>query len=318
MQWSSTLPIIWAFFLPQILFLILRGPCSTFANPFTTYSTSTRSCTAGIISVNISSTNIHLLFSEPQNQSTLTETIVELLQANTAIFNKTNGGYVLISGKYDIYSQLCLPRDGYLIRNVSTVQFLTHGDTLSSDYWDIAPGYSYVDAAVQAGYATFSYDRIGVGQSSHPDPIQVVQGAMHAEIAHTLLTGLRNGHIQGQSFRNVIGVGHSVGSMVTVAVAAKYPMDFDAIIITSQSASAALDPAATAASMAAFAFSIANADRSGKFAGLPNGYITQSTPQSIQFPFYRFPNYDTESKFLENNSRFDRSLFGLVGFLHQD
>ena len=249
-------------------------------------------CITGVMHVDVSSENIKLLLNEPADQAALTEVLVELLQVDSTIANTTNGGPNNITGHYGIYSKLCVPTDPAVAKSVSTVQFLTHGDTLYSGYWDIAPGYSYVDAAAQAGYATFSYDKIGVGKSDHPDPIQVVQGPLQVEIAHALVQLLRSAQIGNRKFKKVIGVGHSAGSTITVAVSAKYPKDFDAVIISGTTVSTTYVPL----SLASFSFAVAKNDSSGKFAGLPNAYIVQATPQSLQFPFYRYPNFDPASK----------------------
>ncbi len=238
------------------------------------------------------SNNFKLLFSEPANQTAATESVVELLQVNSSSFARANGGQNVINGNYSIYTQLCFPSDSEAAKKVQTIQFLTHGDTLDSTYWDIAPGYSYIDAAVEAGYATFSYDRIGVGKSEHPDPIQIVQGPLQVEIAHALVTLIRNAHIGTHPYKKVVGVGHSAGSTVTQGVTTKYPQDFDAVILTGTS----ISPSYVFAALASFDLTIANTDASGRFADLSNGYLIQPLTQSIQFPYYRFPNFNPKSR----------------------
>ena len=249
-------------------------------------------CIAGNVHVSVTSNNIKLLLAEPVNQIVATETLQELLQNNSDLFTRVNGGPNTITGRFKIYGKLCFPLDPKAAEEVRTVQFLTHGDTLDHTYWEI-PGYSYIDAAVGAGYATFSYDRIGVGRSEHPDPNQVVQGPMQVEIAHALITLLRESKIGPLSFKKVVGVGHSGGSTVTNGVTTKYPQDFDAVILTGTSISASFVNTA----LASFDLTIANTDPSRKFAGLSNGYLVQPLLQSIQFPYYRWPNFDIESKY---------------------
>jgi len=249
-------------------------------------------CLSKNLKVSVVTNNIKLLLDPPANQSVVTETLVELLQDNSVLFAKVNGGQRIIKDIYTIYGKLCFPSSASIPRTIQTVQFLTHGDTLDSTYWDIAPGYSYIDAAVAAGYATFSYDRIGVGQSQHPDPLQVVQGPLQVEIAHALVTMIRNSQIGPYSFKRVVGVGHSAGSTVTQGVTTKYPQDFDAVILTGTSTSASF----VGTALASFDLTIARYDASGKFAGLPNGYLVQPIPQAIQFPFFRFPNFDPRSE----------------------
>ena len=239
----------------------------------------------------VTSNNVKINLDPAANQTVVTETLVELLQANSSLFSRVNGGPSTIKNTFDIYSKLCIPSDPSAAKAVKTVQFLTHGDTLDSSYWDIAPGYSYIDAAVAAGYATLSYDRIGVGKSEHPDPLQVVQGPLQVEIAHALIVKLRQAQIGSYKFRSVIGVGHSAGSTVTQGVTTKYPQDFDAIILTGTSTS----PAYVNTALASFDLTIANLDPSKKFACLPNGYLVQPNTQSIQFPYFRWPNFSPTS-----------------------
>ena len=245
------------------------------------------------LKVKVVTNNFKILLDQPANQTVVTETLVELLQNGSNLFAKLNGGQNTIRNSYDIYGKLCIPSGPNAPKAVNTIQFLTHGDTLDHTYWDIAPGYSYTDAAVSAGYATFSYDRIGVGRSEHPDSLQVIQGPLQVEIAHALVTLIRESRIGPYSFKNVVGVGHSAGSTVTQGVTTKYPKDFDAVILTGTSTSAAFVNTA----LASFDLTIANNDASRKFAGLPNGYLVQPTAQAIQFPYFRHPNFDPQSKF---------------------
>ncbi|KAL8646110.1 MAG: hypothetical protein Q9210_006314 [Variospora velana] len=247
-------------------------------------------CSAHDFKVSITTNNTKLLLDPPTNQTIVTQTLVELLQSGSDLFSKANGGPNTIEDVYTIYGQLCLSPEPHLAKSTETVQFLSHGDTLDHTYWDIAPGYSYIDAAVAAGYATFSYDRIGVGKSQHPDPLQTVQAPLHVEIAHRLVTMIRNAEIGPGCFKRVVGVGHSAGSTVTQGVTTKYPKDFDAVILTGTSTSAAFVNTA----IASFDLTIANLDASGKFAGLQNGYLVQPNQQAIQFPFFRWPNFDPE------------------------
>ena len=253
------------------------------------------SCVAGFVHVSVSANNTNLLYSGPVNNSATTETFVEYTQVNSTIVQDVSRGPLLVTGNYSIYSKLCFPADAGLATGVETVQFLTHGGTLDLQYWDIAPNYSYVDAAASAGYATFSYDRLGTGLSSHPDPIQVVQLAIQAEIAHSFVQMLRSGRLGEYSFKKVVGVGHSFGSSISQIVTTRYPSDFDAVILTGISTSftsALIGSVATG-------MQIANTDPSGRFSGLANGYFSLApVPQAHQYAFFRYPFYDQKSQFL--------------------
>ena len=288
----SSYNLIWPLALFSILESIFITQIASANAPSAINANGNTKCFTQIFKVSVATNNFKINMDGPANQTVATETFVELLQNNSNLFTRVNGGQRTIKDTYSIYGKLCYPSNPATARNVRTVQFLTHGDTLDSTYWEIAPGYSYIDAAVAAGYATFSYDRIGVGKSQHPDPLQVVQGPLQVEIAHALVTLIRNGQVGSYSFKNIIGVGHSAGSTVTQGVSTKYPKDFDAIILTGTSISVGF----VNLGVASFDLAIANTDPSGKFAGLPNGYLVQPLSQSIQFPYFRFPNFDPKSK----------------------
>ena len=243
-------------------------------------------CAAGNVWVNITTTNIKLLFEAPSNQTVVTETLQELLQANPTIYARTNGGNNTFSARYRIYARLCYPTSVPDRKQVKTVQLLTHGLTLDHGYWDI-PGFSYVDAAAEAGYATLSYDRLGIGQSEHPDPVQVVQLAPQFEIAHGLAQLLRAGALGGHAFGSVVGAGHSLGSVVTAGVTAKYPRDFDAAIITGLTVNGTYGLVISAA----LDFHIAN-QQNPRFGGLANGYLTPPLQSGVQFAFWRWPYFE--------------------------
>lgn len=246
-------------------------------------------CLASSVNVTVSSTNTRFRLPELENQSIATEIILELIQANATIITRASEGKQTFTGTYSIAFKLCYPAKG-ITHHSKTVQILSHGVGLDKSYWDIAPGYSYVDAAAAAGYTTLSYDRLGVGQSDHPDPIQVVQSHVDLEVLHELVQLLRSGKLAAQRFKNVVGVGHSYGSVLKVGVAAKYPKDFDAIITTGFAAKVQ----ELGYTIAANNPTIAKFDQPTRFGSLSNGYLVHNNAISIQLPFYRYPNYDLE------------------------
>ena len=253
-------------------------------------------CSEGTIKVTASANNSIILLEAPANNSAATEMFVEFTQRGSNITTTANGGPRLVNGTFGIYAKFCIPSNTALASKVETVQVLTHGGTLDRTYWDFAPGYSYVDVAASAGYATFTYDRLGSGLSDHPDPTQLVQLNLQVEIAHILVQGLRSAaQYCGQPFKAVVGVGHSEGSGVVQNQITKYPKDYDAAILTGTSAFfdfAVLGVASTD-------MIIANTDQSGRFANLSNGYFTPAPiPQALQFAFYRYPNFEQKSKSL--------------------
>lgn len=264
------------------------GSIKGFQNPtFTLSQGGKATCVNGNIAVTASALNEKILLAEPANQLALTELFVEFLQVNSNLSSTVNRGRSQVSGTYKINSRLCYPV-GLTALNLNTVQFLIHGIGFDKSYWDIAPGYSYIDAAAAAGYATFSFDRLGVGLSDHPDAIEVVQSYLEVEIAHSLIQSLRSGAIGAQAFSTVVGAGHSFGSIQTVGLAAQYPKDLDAIILQGFT----VNTGAIGLTFADFNSAIAAQDAPARFAGLSNGYLVTDTSIANSFAFFRYPNFD--------------------------
>ncbi|KAI0472764.1 Alpha/Beta hydrolase protein [Xylariaceae sp. FL0804] len=262
-----------------------------FSNPAVGPSTGGGStCVSGHVKLSVNTPGTKLLYTPVQDEQAVTEAFVELFQVDSTFgLNASAGGPSVISGEYSIFVKLCLPSDPEKAAQVETVQLLTHGATLDHTYWDIVPGHSYVDVASAAGYATLSYDQLGVGRSDHPDPIQVVQATAQVAVTHALVGLLRRAQLGGHSFAKVVGVGHSAGSTLTQGVTTQHPADFDAVILSGTSTSAAT----VALTVAAFNFVNANADPAApQFRGLPAGFLTQQSAAGIQFAFYRHPNFD--------------------------
>ncbi|KAF2788505.1 alpha/beta-hydrolase [Melanomma pulvis-pyrius CBS 109.77] len=246
-------------------------------------------CLRGNIQVTASANNTKLALQSPAGQPDLTQTTVDMATAGVHYAALVGGGPTHVTGTFQLYAELCVPADPVAARKVQTLQFLNHGGTLDHTYWDFAPGYSYVDAAAAAGYATFNYDRLGYGLSDHPDPNQVVQAALQREMAHQMVGVLREATIGGFRIKNVVGVGHSAGSALIMAIVGKYPADLDALILTGISTSIE----GIMVAQVAFNLIPAALDPSGRFNGLDKGYLTQgAVAQDFQFPFYRYPDFD--------------------------
>jgi pimeloyl-ACP methyl ester carboxylesterase len=151
------------------------------------------------------------------------------------------------SGTYNIYGQLCVPTAW---QKKDILQIATHGIHYDSRYWDPEvnrESQSYVEAALEAGYSIFTYDRLGTGQSDHPDAYTVVQAPLQLEILRQLTLMARNGSLYSLAGKaqppastfnglnppsKVIHVGHSFGSFLTSAFIGKYSNLTDGAIIT--------------------------------------------------------------------------------------
>jgi pimeloyl-ACP methyl ester carboxylesterase len=128
-----------------------------------------------------------------------------------------------------MWGRLCYPGT----TRPKKVQLLVHGSMYNHLYWDLPVGngtYSYVRAAVGAGYATFSVDRIGNGRSSHPPSarLDIPAGAV---ALHDAIGALRSGALDGNAFSKVTWVGHSNGSFHAWYEISRYH-DVDAAVLT--------------------------------------------------------------------------------------
>jgi Alpha/beta hydrolase family len=295
----STIAAIQALFIARSL---ARPLAENNKNPFTntqgflnpTFSTSSggfANCLSGNIKVPATATaNEKLLFPEPVDQYEATASFVHFLQGNSSQAAEINGGPSTVSQTFNIAAKLCYPKNWS--GSTSTIQFLTHGIGFNQSYWDFMEGYSFIDVAAKAGYPTFSHDRLGVGASDHPDPIQIVQAPIQVEIIHSLVNLLRGGKLAGQIFKDVVGVGHSFGSIQSVGVVAKYPKDFDAVVLTGFSTNAS----SLSLTFADFNSAIANQNQPDRFGSLPNGYLVVDNAIANQFAFFYYPNFDVNSE----------------------
>jgi pimeloyl-ACP methyl ester carboxylesterase len=242
-------------------------------------------CISGIVDVTASATNIHINYEGPANNIEVTEFMVQAVEIDSTLVKRLVGAPTNVSGTFGISSHLCFPNGSKL--NGTTLQVLSHGLGCDGSYWNNAPNYSYVDYAAEQGYTTFYYDRLGVGLSDHPDPIQVVQRNLELAILHELIQDLRAGSISGQKFKHLVGVGHSFGSFQTFGITSLYPNDLDAAVLTGFSNTTAGFPDA----FSAFDLTIASQDSPTRFGNLSNGYLTGASIRGGQFAFFRWPGF---------------------------
>lgn len=299
MFWSISSPLLQA--LAVIAFLASRssqlvGPrfptSAGFSNPsFSTSSGGFANCVSGIIKVTTTTkSNEKVRFNVPADEYGVTATFVHFLQLNSSQPSEVNEGAAIVSGVFDIAATICYPKEWS--GSLSAIQMLHHGIGTDQSYWDFAKGYSFVDFAAQAGYPTFSYDRLGVGESGHPDPVQVVQASLQVEIVHTLISYIRDGKIGGRGFKNVVGVGHSFGSILCVGLLARYPRDLDGVVLTGFS----MDTVGFSLSVANFDTAIASRNQLARFGNLPNGYLVWDKAVGNQLAFFSYPNFDIDSE----------------------
>nr|OQO30923.1 hypothetical protein B0A51_04150 [Rachicladosporium sp. CCFEE 5018] len=119
-------------------------------------------------------------------------------------------------------------------------------DELDQDATIDRKQYSYVYAAVNAGYTVLNYDRLGNLFSEKPDPFDAVQGPTEIEILRVLIEKARAGTLLAASdpsnplprtlhlpaFDKVVHVAHSLGSQITNAFLVQYGHLYSAATLT--------------------------------------------------------------------------------------
>jgi len=185
----------------------------------------------------------------------------------------------------------CEPDHG----QANTVQLLTHGIGFDRSYWDLSYNnynYSYVCEAVdQYGFATFSWDRLGIAMSQHGEPVNEIQAWLEVDALRALTTQLRNGQIPGinKKYNKVAHVGHSFGSQHTYALTAMYPGISDGIALTgfSQNGSAVCGTAEFA-----LGGNFIQANMVSSLSAYPNGYLASADATAVQVNFFSPGDFD--------------------------
>ncbi|PWY92642.1 alpha/beta-hydrolase [Aspergillus heteromorphus CBS 117.55] len=127
-----------------------------------------------------------------------------------------------VEGNYTVGATLCGTGE--------TILVLTHGIIESKLYWDPtfpnAENYSFVDAAVAAGYSVLNYDRIGVGSSSKINALYDAQFQVETAVLNTLVSYARS----LPHTTKVALIGHSYGAYLSAASASQTAVD--ALVLT--------------------------------------------------------------------------------------
>ena len=115
---------------------------------------------------------------------------------------------------------------------------MTHGVGFDRSYWDLPfnnYNYSYVNRALDAGYSTLSWDRLGIAHSSHgTDPVNEIQMFLTVAALKALTDQAKAGRLCGVSskFDKTVHIGHSFGSIITYTLTAQYPDITNSIVLT--------------------------------------------------------------------------------------
>jgi pimeloyl-ACP methyl ester carboxylesterase len=140
---------------------------------------------------------------------------------------------------YSVKGQLVGPaRKLRSTRRARSVTFYLHEFSFGIWFWNFRPvrGLDYVRSQARAGHVSVIIDRLGYGESGHPDGNQVCLGS-HADVAHQIVRKLRTGDysVGGSSapaFSRVALAGHSIGAQIAEIEAYSY-RDVDALVVMS-------------------------------------------------------------------------------------
>lgn len=138
-----------------------------------------------------------------------------------------------VSGQYELAATYCEPDAG----PGETIQILTHGVGFDRSYWDYSfnnYNYSYVNRAIEEGYSTLAWDRLGIAESSHGEPVNEIQAPLEIAALKELTQRVHDGNVcgLGSRFKKFVHIGHSFGSIMTYGLSTKYPNLTDAIVLT--------------------------------------------------------------------------------------
>ncbi|KAK4451557.1 Alpha/Beta hydrolase protein [Podospora aff. communis PSN243] len=184
----------------------------------------------------ISATAQNLVFSNPPDPNSADEAVAFMMTALATGVPST--GSQEVGGSFNIHAVYCKPTKK-VKKHADTLQLLVHGITYNSSMWEgwgFGDKYNWHAYASKEGYHTLAIDRLGHGLSTrNADPLNVVQGPMHVEIIHQLISIVRGNttaNLLGRGFSKVAYVGHSFGSAIGTQVLRVYPEDVDAAVLT--------------------------------------------------------------------------------------
>ena len=182
-------------------------------------------------------------------------------------------------------------------------------------YWDLPFNnyqYSYIDNALLHGYHTLSYDRLGIGNSSHGEPKNEIQAFLEVASLAQMTQMVRNGSFPSirQKPQKIVHVGHSFGSGQTYALSAMYPNITDAIVLTGFSMNSTFMPYFIAganfqqAQLLLSSSSSKNRPTNSSSSNYPPGYLLSSNTNANQYLFFYPPYFDRNIlAFAEQNKK---------------
>ncbi|KAL5341437.1 hypothetical protein BJX70DRAFT_358791 [Aspergillus crustosus] len=208
--------------------------------------------------------------------------------SRTANLSALISGETHINRPFNIHFEYCEPSKGHN----GVLQVLSHGVGFDKSYWSFGnTEYNYIAAATSQGYATLSYDRLGVGKSAHANPYTEVQVPTQVAILSRISHLLRQGHLHTQipTPTKLTHIGHSFGSLITNGVVAADPALSDGVVLTGFSHNTTWTPLFELA----LGFEVARFQDPGRFRGWDEGYLTWGDEFDNQLAFFKAPFFDT-------------------------
>jgi len=249
-------------------------------------------CTNLTVPVELSARNGVFDYEAPQNDIEVTDFILNNSQQGSNYTAKLLKEYKTVSGHYELAATYCVPSKH---EKPKALQLLTHGIGFDRSYWDVpfnGGNYSYSKVATDDyGFATFSWDRLGIAQSSHGDPVQEIQALLEVDGLRALTEKLREGCLEGvdDHFEKIVHVGHSFGSTHTYALTAMYPDISDGIALTGFSQNGTFLPYFQLGGN--FVDVKTNAALAPQYA---HGYLAAGNPSAVQTNFFSPGSFDPE------------------------
>lgn len=249
-----------------------------------------RQCTNLTIPISITGRNGVFSLATPESSIDITNFNLRQARQGHNLTAELLTGYADVSGNYEISATLCNPDKGAS----STVQVLTHGIGFDRSYWDFPYNnynYSYVNHALEQGYSTFSWDRLGVGMSSKGEPVNEIQAPLEIAALYALTVMLREGNLAGASgvkFPKTIHIGHSFGSAQTFTLALAHPEVSDGIVLTGFSQNASF------ASQFILGSNFIQANTVSALSQFPTGYLAPNSPVGVHIDFFSPDSFDPQ------------------------
>ncbi|KAM0453108.1 hypothetical protein ACHAPV_009064 [Trichoderma viride] len=260
--------------------LKLAMACLAAAGPLADYAPAVSNCFPITFHVNASAENV--VITNPPSEQNATA-IYDFMLSAVSAGSQTTSGTRVVSGSFVIEGTYCIPPP--TVKDVGALQFLVHGVTYNKTVWaglGVFERYNWHGYATNAGYHTLAIDSLGHGQDpQHPDPLSGVQGPLHIEIMHQIISHIRSGLIEELLYarKTIIYVGHSYGSGLGNLLSIKHPEDIDAYVLTGFSATLTPPPSF-------FSDLFSAADILDRFENYPLGYLTGRTIDSRRAVFY--------------------------------